>query len=429
MKISLLGLVRVPLSCRIDKVMSTQKNQQIQNFWLVGVNYKKTDAAVRGMYAINSDQYEKILERAAGYGIKDLFIISTCNRTEIYSFADTAQHLMELICSVTVGDIDTLQEIAYIKNELTAVDHLFRVAAGLDSQILGDFEILGQIKNSVKYAKGKGFIGSIMERIINCVYQSAKSIKTNTQLSGGTVSVSFAAVQYIREHFTQADNKKIVLVGTGKIGRATCKNLVDYLGTTEITLINRTEETAVNLAKELNLAWAPYADLSAKIAEADVVLVSTGAMEPVIFSKDLENLGAKLVIDLSVPRNVDVEARNLEGITLVDVDLLSKIKDETLQMRKAEVPKAIAIIEEHIGEFMDWYNMRKYIPVMNEVKEKLRDIYIAPAFRVVNNIPLDATQEEAIKKIVNSFAAKIRRNNTAGCYYIEAINDYIEING
>jgi glutamyl-tRNA reductase len=193
--------------------------------------------------------------------------------------------------------------------------------------------------------------------------------------------------------------------------------------------VNRTEETAKNLASELDLNWAPFSDLQSQIDSADVILVSTGAMEPVLFSEHLENRGPKLVIDLSVPRNVDISARELNSVTLVDVDMLSRIKDETLQMRRAEVPKAEGIIKEHITEFMEWYNMRKYIPVMNEVKEKLRDIYIAPAFRAVNNIPLDATQEEAIKKIVNSFAAKIRRNNSAGCFYIEAINDYIEING
>ena len=401
----------------------------MHNFWMVGVNYKKSDAAVRGLYSVSSEQYETILGLAPQYGIKDLFIISTCNRTEIYSFADNAAHLMDLICSVTAGDRDTLEHIAYIKNDREAIQHLYKVAAGLDSQILGDFEILGQIKNSVKFAKEHGFIGNIMERIINSVYQSAKSIKTNTQLSGGTISVSFAAVQYIKEHFTTVADKKIVLVGTGKIGRATCKNLVDYLGTREITLVNRTEEAAQALATELNLNCAPFAQLNETIAQADVILVSTGAMEPVILASHLTNCGDKLVIDLSVPRNVDAAAREIDGVTLVDVDLLSKIKDETLQMRRAEVPKAEAIIGEHIVEFMDWFNMRKYIPVINEVKEKLREIYIAPAMRKVNNIPLDREQEDSIKKVVNAFAAKIRRKHGAGCYFIEAINDYIEING
>ena len=405
------------------------KNQHLHNFWVVGLNHCNSDTAVRGLYAINTVQYDEVLALAPQFGIQDLFIVSTCNRTEIYGFAGNPQLLMELICSVTVGDIETLGKIAYIKNDFSAMEHLFHVAAGLDSQILGDFEILGQIRKSVKHAKAKGFIGSIMERMINCVYQSAKAVKTKTQLSGGTISVSFAAVQLIRAHFEHVSDKKILLIGTGKIGRATCKNLVDYLGTRQITLMNRTEETAVNLATELNLQWAPFTELTTQLADADVVLVSTGAMEPVVFAEHFTECLDKLVIDLSVPRNVDARTREVPGVTLVDVDMLSKTRDETLQMREAEVPAARAIVQEHVTEFMDWYNMRKYIPVMNEVKEKLREIYVEPAFCKVNNIKLETSQEDTINKIVNSFAANIRRNSTAGCSYIEAINDYIEING
>jgi glutamyl-tRNA reductase len=316
-----------------------------------------------------------------------------------------------------------------VKDETAAMEHLYHVAAGLDSQILGDFEILGQIKNSVKFSKERGRIGSLLERIINSVYQSAKAIKTHTELSGGTVSVSFAAVQFIKEHFGDVNNKKIILLGTGKIGKATCKNLVDYLQTRNITLLNRTEETATNLAQELQVQSAPFSELEQQLADADVVLVSTGAMEPVIWRHQLEGKGAKLIIDLSVPRNVDVTARELEGITLVDVDLLSKIKDETLARRQAEVPKAKHIIKEHIAEFMEWYKMRKYIPVLNEIKGKLRTIYITPILAQPGAVTLEKEQEETINKVMNTLAAKMRRKNTVGCHYIEAINDYIVING
>ena len=207
--------------------------------------------------------------------------------------------------------------------------------------------------------------------------------------------------------------------------------MVDYLGTTNITLLNRTEETAINLAKELNLKFAPYSALQNEIATADVILVSTGAMEPVILKGHLNNIeiGAKLIIDLSVPRNVAVDVNTVEGITLVDVDQLAKIKDETLQKRQLEVPRVEAIINEHIAEFMSWYNMRKYVPVIQEVKDKLKDIYIAPALCNFNGMEVEKATEETLKKVMNTFAAKMRNNNTVGCCYIEAINDYIEING
>lgn len=394
------------------------KDKDISDFRVVGINYKKTDAGLRGQFAINNDQYAQILATAPATGMKAFFILSTCNRTEIYGLAEDATQLMELICSQAEGDIDTFSKIAYIKNGWDAVEHLFQVSSGLDSQILGDYEILGQIKNSVKFAKENGFICPFMERLINCVLQSSKAIKTNTELSGGTVSVSFAAVQYIKEHISSITDKKILLLGTGKIGRNTCKNLVDYLETTNITLVNRTEEKATALAKELKLQSAPITEINEQIATSDIILVATNSPEPTILKSQLEGKGEKLIIDLSVPCNVEEAARQMEGITFINVDELSKIKDQTLQARKAEVPKALAIIQEHIAEFREWYDMRKHVPMLKEVKYKLQEIS-------TKHIQLPASSEEKIQKVINTLAIKVRSNNTIGCNYIEAINEYI----
>lgn len=428
---------------------TTIDRQNIDDFFIAGINYKKSDASVRGQFAITNEQYEQALSLAPDFGVNEFFILSTCNRTEIYGFASGAQQLIQLLCSVCAGDEATFNTISYTRNSTAAIEHLFQVAAGLDSQILGDYEILGQIKNAAKIAKAHGFIHTFMERLINSVLQASKAIKTHTALSGGTVSVSFAAVQYIREYFEgpvttakmkcpssahmmtdasprgvtmKTDDKKIVLLGTGKIGRSTCRNLVDYLGATNITLINRTEATAKGLADELNLNFATIDALESEIATADVVLVSTSAKEPVILKKHLEGKGTKLVIDLSVPCNVDVAAQQLPGVTFVDVDVLSKIKDETLMQRRTEVPKAITIINDHITEFREWYDMRKHVPVLKEVKNKLKEIYVSPSLlqgreHVVN--------DDKIQKVINTLANKMRKDNKPGCHYIQAINEYI----
>ncbi|MCW3121031.1 MAG: glutamyl-tRNA reductase [Flavipsychrobacter sp.] len=406
--------------------MHTNNKHNIDNFWVVGINYKKSDASVRGQFAIGNEQYDRLLSLAPQYGLTDIFILSTCNRTEIYGFAANAGQLTDLICSVTAGDAATFADISYTKNGEVAMEHLYHVGAGLDSQILGDYEILGQIKKSVRHAKEHGFIGAFMERLINSVLQASKAIKTHTALSGGTVSVSFAAVQYIKEYVADIKDKKIVLVGAGKIGAITCRNLVDYLQTSNITLINRTEETAALLAKELDILSAPFAALEEELAAADIILVSTNAPEPVILKKHIDGKGRKLIIDLSVPCNVAVAAQQSSGITFVDVDMLSKIKDETLQKRKAEVPKAIAIIEVHIEELKDWYAMRKHVPVLKEVKSKLKEIQIDPMLlnESVYVLPHEA-HDEKIQKVLNSLANKMRQSNTVGCNYIEAINNYI----
>jgi glutamyl-tRNA reductase len=401
--------------------------KELNRFFIAGINYKKTDAAVRGSFAIGQDQYNELIKTAPAFGIHEFFIVSTCNRTEIYGFAEHPNDLVEMICTQTQGNSKTFLQLAYIHKGEAAIRHFFEVGAGLDSQILGDYEIVGQIKQAVKFSKEHGFIGAFTERLVNSMLQSSKAIKNNTTLSGGTVSVSFAAVQYIKENIQQIADKKILLVGTGKIGRNTCKNLVDYLGTTNITLVNRTDSKAAALAAELNLSFASIEDLTTQIRSSDIILVATNAAQPTVLAKDLSD-GNKLVIDLSIPANVEATAKTLSNVTLINVDELSKLKDETLQKRQAEVPKAISIIEEHQQEFQTWYALRKHVPVLKAVKVKLSEIHKCPFYQSLhNNEFFTPVSEEHIQKVVNGVATKMRQQQNAGCYYIQAINEYMAI--
>lgn len=407
--------------------MNRNKLTDLSKFFVAGINYKKTDTSVRGSFAIGHEQYENLLQSANTRGLNELFVLSTCNRTEIYGFAETSDQLITLLSDHTQGSKELFESLAYCKSGIDAIRHLFQVSAGLDSQILGDYEIVGQIRQAVKFARERKFIHSFMERIVNSVLQSSKVIKNETELSGGTVSVSFTAVQFIRERWQSIDDKKILLLGVGKIGRSTCKNLIEYLGTKEITLINRTEEKAADLASELGLRFASADQLEELLAESDIVLVATNAPEPVIFKDQLENKGKKLILDLSIPCNVEKQAGDLENITLVDVDELSKLKDETLLMREKEVPKAMEIITTHLNDLMEWYEMRKHVPVLKAVKTKLKEIHnssliIHSSFddAFLNNNP-----DEKIQRIINGMATKMRIRNQRGCHYIEAINEFI----
>jgi glutamyl-tRNA reductase len=409
--------------------MIAENIQDISGFFIAGINYKKTDEAIRGSFAIGDDQYARILEAAKLTGVKELFILSTCNRTEIYGLSSDVSTLIELLCAETAGDISTFKELAYIKNGLSAVEHLFNVGAGLDSQILGDYEIVGQIKNAVKVSKQHGCIGAFLERLVNSVLQSSKTIKNQTALSGGTVSVSFAAVQYIKEKFASVRDKKVLLLGVGKIGRNTCKNLVDYLDTNDITLINRTEEKAATLASSLEINYASILELHNELKRANIIIVATNSPEPTIHTVDLQGLGEKLVIDLSIPYNVEPSAAELPNVTLVHVDELSRLKDETLQKREAEVPKAKAIIREHIEEFVEWHEMRKHVPVLRAVKLKLQQIhgdriFLSKYSAAIANETADQDQDK-IQKVINGMAVKMRQKNHRGCHYIEAINEFM----
>ena len=395
------------------------------NIFIAGINYRKTDASVRGQFAINQHHYGSILCKASLAGVKELFVLSTCNRTEIYGIAPDGEELIKLLCSETSGGIDTFCRLAYIKQGRDAIEHLFNVATGLDSQILGDYEIVGQIKQAVKFSKENGFISTYLERLVNAVLQASKAVKSQTQLSSGTVSVSFAAVQYIRDNVAVIKDKNILLVGTGKIGKTTCRNLTDYLDTKKITLINRTEDKAFSLADEMGLRSASYEDLSLEIEAADIIIVATNAEQPVIFRNDLINSGKKLLIDLSIPNNVEPSADGLPHITLVNVDDLSKINDATLQKRMSEVPQAKKIIAEHIDEFVEWHQMRKHVPVLKAVKQKLNDMYDGNICTPLNNSK-EKNGADVVQKVVNNMAVKMRSQHQPGCNYIEAINDFLE---
>jgi glutamyl-tRNA reductase len=403
--------------------MNANSLKDFSRFFIAGINYKKTDAAIRSQFAILDDQYAAINEVAYSFGIKEFFIISTCNRTEIYGFADNAAQLISLLCTQTQGSVEKFSELAYVKQGAHAIEHLFEVAAGLDSQILGDYEIVGQIKKAARIAKDSECIDAFTERLINNALQASKAIKNKTELSGGTVSVSFAAVQYIRENVKAVKSKDILLLGTGKIGRNTCKNIVDYLGTKKVTLINRTEEKAKLLAIELGLQSAPLEQLAQHIRLADIIITATNSTEPVILEQYLNGAGKKLIIDLSVPYNIVTAAQQLSNIKLVNVDELSKMKDKTLSKRTAEIPKAKAIIAEHVSEFMEWYKMRKNVPVLKAVKSKLKEIHTSPLFFSLSNDQF--SPDERIQRVINGMASKMREQNQKGCYYIEAINEFI----
>jgi glutamyl-tRNA reductase len=217
------------------------------------------------------------------------------------------------------------------------------------------------------------------------------------------------------------------LIGTGKIGRSTCKNLVDYLDTNNITLLNRTADKARDLADELGVKHANADQLQHLVQESDIILVATNAEEPIVLTDYLTIANPKLIIDLSVPCNVEKSAASLAHIELINVDDLSKLKDETLARRKAEVPKAVGILSGYITEFLEWYEMRKHVPVLKAVKSKLLEIHSRKLYMEL--YPLPAAQklytEERIQRIINGMANKLRAQNQRGCHYIEAINEYI----
>ncbi|QSB27398.1 glutamyl-tRNA reductase [Flavobacterium sp. CLA17] len=402
-------------------------------FYALGLSYKKADATIRGKFSLDTKAQSDLLVQAKSEGIESLIVTSTCNRTEIYGFANHPYELIKLLCENSNGSVEEFREVAYIYKNQEAVNHMFRVGTGLDSQILGDFEIISQIKNAFNHSKLEGLVNTFLDRLVNSVIQASKKIKTDTEISSGATSVSFASVQYIIRNVEEIGNKNILLFGTGKIGRNTCENLVKHTKNGHITLINRTKNKAEKLAGKLNVIVKDYANLQEEIQQADVLVVATGAQNPTI-DKTLLNLKKPLLIlDLSIPRNVNPDVEQIPGVTLIHLDYLSQITDDTLERRKQHIPAAEAIIEDMKLELNTWVNGRKYAPTIHALKAKLSDIVAGElAFQKKKTSNYDEAQADLIssriiQKITNQFATHLKNENTSLDESIEFIEKVFQI--
>jgi glutamyl-tRNA reductase len=391
-------------------------HNDLPDFCIAGINYRKSDVIVRGKFSLTTEQCDQLLNEVVKKHIPGAFVLSTCNRTEIYGITSSPQELIELLCLHTQGRIKDFVEQGYTHTGIKAVEHLFKMAAGIDSQIIGDHEILSQLKMAAKFAKQHHCINNFLERIINFAIESSKKIKTETKLSSGTVSVSYAAIEIIKEKIPDIRNKKILLFGTGKFGNNVATNLTTYLHGCNLIFCNRTDEKAAELAKKCNAGFINYKDLPGAVNQADVVIVSTSSESYSILPSFFIEEKSRLILDLSIPQNVDPAVKNIPGTELMNVDEISAILNKTIDKRKAEIPKALQIIDDTIEELNEWCVLQGNNPVLRKMKLHLNELAIEKA---------SISNKEKIHKTVSSLALQLKTENNKGCLYIHALNNHL----
>ena len=396
--------------------MTQTHHDFLSDFCLAGINYRKSDVVVRGKFSLTTEQCELLLNEVVKKHIPGAFVLSTCNRTEIYGISSSPQELIELLCLHTQGRIKDFIEQGYTHQGLQAVEHLFKMAAGIDSQIIGDHEILSQLKVATKFAKQHNCINNFLERIINFAIESSKRIKTETKLSSGTVSVSYAAIEIIKEKISDLNNKKILLLGTGKFGYNVAVNLKTYLPNCSLTFCNRTDEKAIELAEKCNADFISYENLPPTANAADVIIVSTSSETFTVLPAFFTKAKSRLILDLSIPQNVDPAVKNISGIELMNVDEISAILNKTINKRKAEIPKSLQIIKDTIEELKEWYVLQANNPVLRKIKSHLNEL---PASSLNN--------KEKIHKTVSSLAVQLKKEKNKGCQYIHALNNHLGV--
>ena len=388
---------------------------------------------MRGQFNLDQNAKTNLMLQAKANGIESLVATSTCNRTEIYGFARHPFELIKLLCDNTQGTVEDFQTVAYVYKNSDAIQHMFKVGAGLDSQILGDFEIISQLKLSAKISKKHLLLNAYLERLINSVIQASKRIKNETELSSGATSVSFASVHYIKKTVNAISTKNILLFGTGKIGRNTCENLIKHTKNEHITLINRTRDRADKIAGKFKLLVKDYSQLQEEIGNTDILIVATGAQNPTIDKHLIQNKKPLLILDLSIPKNVDENVKELPQVTLVHLDHLSQMTDETLENRKQFIPVAESIISEIKAEFEAWIDNRKFAPTIKALKEKLQLFATSEVdtqrkkINKFNEAQAELISANLVQKITNHFAHHLKDETISRNESLELIKKVFQL--
>ena len=386
------------------------------NFAVLSVSFEKADAETRGKFAFFDENIKNFVSEIHNENLGDAFVVSTCNRTEIYTTSQNYLLIAELYCkTIGVSLTEFMQYVNILKHE-DALNHLFRVAAGLESQIIGDFEIIGQIKNAYhRFKKEKKNSNPFLERAINSAIQISKRIKNETGISNGAASVSYAAVHYILKNQRQISDKNILLLGVGEIGQNTVENLVKHVYKPKVKVANRTSDKAEKIAEKYKIPHIEFENLQEELAQTDILIVATGAQHPIINKTHFPNGKETLVIDLSIPNNVEKNITENTNVSLVDVDQLSLHISETMVQRQKEIPKAEAIIKEMTKDFLEWEKKRKLAPnihhfkavLKNMERNEMHNIHKKHHYVEVEDMKLS---DKMIQKITNRFAKYIIDN-------------------
>jgi glutamyl-tRNA reductase len=409
------------------------KNPDCKKFYLIGLNYKKADVVTRSKFSLSKDKQAELLSEAKDNGINSVVILSTCNRVEIMGFAKHPFQLISLLCKYSKGNVEEFAKVSYVFKNSEASEHVIRIATGIDSQILGDYEIVGQLKEAFGQAKKAGTLNAYLERLFNTALHASKETKNKTSISSGTTTVSYAAIQYIKNKYKEYDGKRILVYGLGDIGESTAKSCSEYLKGHEVTVINRTDSKAFELTKSVQVKARRHEELKQEIQENDIVIVATGASSPTVRESDVIKDKKQLIIDLSIPRNVDPKLSGYKEKDVIDVDMLSEKTEKTLEERRKQIPLVEEIIKKHKLEFYEWLSFRKSTPAINSLKKSLesiqKDAITAHAKKIDSNEAdlLEDVTSQIISKIVSKFALHLKAENTKANQSIRVMKEVFNL--
>ncbi len=397
------------------------------NLLAIGTNHRTAPIGIRERLYFTerelSAAYDGLLNRC---GFKEAVIISTCNRTEIYTVSDPFAmrygDLLEFIFDYKDARSFAKPEHFYRYFASGASDHLFRVAAGIDSMIIGDIQILAQIKESYYYAEQRKATGFLTNRIFHTSFRVGKRARSETDIGEGAVSVSYAAVELASKIFADLSKKRALLIGAGETGELTAKHLKSK-GIGELVITNRTRARSEELVAKLGGTVVDFDKFGEELVKTDIVISSIDAPEPIIKAEAVHEALKKrgkepiFMIDIGVPRNIDPACNKFDNVFLHDIDALHHIVDKNLEKRTGEIPKIDSIIRDELFGLFTWYNSLKLNPTINDLRQMFEFIRQAEVekhqnkFREEDRELLDIVTKRIINKLLHTPMTALRSSN------------------
>ncbi|NWF76353.1 MAG: glutamyl-tRNA reductase [Nitrospirae bacterium] len=391
---------------------------------VIGLNHKTADVNVREKFAFSGPKLEQgLLALKELPEVQEAIILSTCNRVELYANVKDTQKASESIKTFLSRfhniERNALENALYIYEDINAARHVFRVASSLDSMVIGEPQILGQLKDAFEIALEKKTTGILLNKLMKKAISVAKRVRTETRIAENAVSISFAAVELAKKIFTDLSKKIFMLLGAGEMAELAAKHLITT-GVKEVLVSNRTYERACDLANELKGRAVKFEEFINEMLRTDIVICSTGAPNYILTKSQMQKVMKErkqkqvFIIDISVPRNIDPEINKIDNVYLYNIDDLQEVVDTNLFERKKEAEKAERIVDEEVETFLKWQLSLDSVPTIKALREKAEEIKKEELIKLLNKLPgIGEKEKEAIEYMANAIVNKLIHPPTA----------------
>jgi glutamyl-tRNA reductase len=390
----------------------------VSELYAIGLNHKSAPVELREQLAVAQDDHARILTGLArDAGLGELMLVSTCNRVEVYGVGGGPRFQPELVlralASLQKCDPAELESHAFVRAAADAARHIFRVTASLESLVVGEPQILGQVKDAFERARENGVIGPVLDRCLSLAFKSAKRVRSETEIARGAANVSSVAVELARSIFGELAGCVALVVGAGEMAEQSAVHL-QADGVSEIVVVNRNADRGRALAERVSGYYEPWERLAAQLGRADIVVTSTGSKLPVI-DRELLKPAVKarrgrplFFVDIAVPRDVDPAVTKLPNVFLYNVDDLQQIVHDNLRTRRDEAERATALVDEEVSAFLGWMRTRSIGPLIGELQAFGREIVDAEVRRVIGKLgPLTPDQQQHIEQLGRAIMQKL----------------------